>query len=145
MHCRHYYHIQEANYADFTILDPDASQAFTQYLRDNWSWTKCVDENTNYHLEVKSTPSRVEDDTWWTFSPNQIRMARSWSVNLSANSRPLRDVYILVRVFDIEGDPKLWFVVDPWASISLSVISAIEMKPAYVLGTNDLESAGATA
>ena len=58
-------------------------------------------------------------------------MARNWSANLATVPEPLRDVYLLVRVFDVDGEPKLWFVVDPWASISLDVISPIQMKPAY--------------
>lgn len=136
--CRNYYTIDEGSCADFTIEDSDASQAFTQYLRANWAWARSVDDSTKYHLEVKSTPTRVENDAYWTFSPNQIRMAREWSVNLATVSEPLRNVYLLVRVFDVDDEPKLWFVVDPWASISLDVISPIAMKPACVLGSNTL-------
>ena len=139
--CHNYYTIDEGGYADFTIEDSDASQAFTQYLRANWAWARSVDGNTKYHLEVKSTPNRVEDGAYWTFSTNQIWMARNWSVNLATVSESLRNVYLLVRVFDIDVEPKLWFVIDPWASISLDVISSVEMKPAYIPKSDTLDSA----
>ncbi|KIW88649.1 uncharacterized protein Z519_10695 [Cladophialophora bantiana CBS 173.52] len=136
--CRNYYSIDEGGRADFTIGDSDASQAFTQYLRANWGWNRSVDSNTKYHLEVKSTPNRVENDTYWTLSANQIRMARQWSVDLVTASEPLRHVYVLVRVFDVDGEPRLWFVVDPWASTSLDLISEVAQRPAYALESDTL-------
>lgn len=56
-------------------------------------------------------------------------MARQWSAGQALQSVPLRNVYIVVRIFDVGGLlPKLWFITDPWASTKVEVVSNVQIQ-----------------
>ena len=105
--------VPEKRYADFTF--EDGNSILAQYLASTLGWSGDADGNTTFHLEVKSTVNGLGEPC--LLSSNQMRLARKNSPALAARESPLKDVYVLVRVYDLRSQPRIAFFVDPWALI----------------------------
>jgi hypothetical protein len=109
------YYGNEDGTSSFTI--PDHSGAFTrclieENLADANQW---LEVPPVYHLEVKTTVADIRSE--FSMTSAQFDRARKYSVfvqdMLSEGGIPT-DVFILMRVFDVDTAPKLVPFVDVW-------------------------------
>ena len=116
----------EKDWADFTVCD--VSDRLGQHLASQTHGFVQPKSSTDskavitYHLEVKTAKSKLETPV--KLSDNQISLAQKYSrrgfgsSTSSGSRRHPTDVYVLVRVYDIEAqhppDPKVSFFIDPW-------------------------------
>ncbi|KAH8892664.1 hypothetical protein GQ53DRAFT_646961, partial [Thozetella sp. PMI_491] len=98
--------LSEKDFADFTYLDErefmkEALRAAGVPLRAGWS------HSTTYHLEVKTTQGHCAEPFF--VSQNQVDLMRLYHNRDS-------DAYILLRVFNIDGErPGIKYFSNPWA------------------------------
>jgi hypothetical protein len=104
--------------SDFTYVDHDGRLG--QYLSQRgrhlprWKDKSGKEIPLTFHLEVKSTPGRLDDA--FHLSNNQMDLAKKWSLRI-----PLLDVYVVLRVYDLDYEnaltAKVMHYVDPWRMV----------------------------
>jgi hypothetical protein len=105
--------------SDFTYTDDDGR--LSQYLSQRgrrlprWKDGSGKEWPLTFHLEVKSTPGRLDERFY--LSNNQLDLAKQWSLRNS----PLLHVYVILRVYDLDYKntltAKVMYYIDPWSMI----------------------------
>jgi hypothetical protein len=121
--------------SDFTYVDHDGrlGQYFSQRGRHlpRWKDKSGKEIPLTFHLEVKSTPGRLDEA--FHLSNNQMDLAKKWSLRI-----PLLDVYVVLRVYDLDYEnaltAKVMHYVDPWrmicdGTLHLWTSNDFEVKP----------------
>lgn len=121
--------------SDFTYIDHDGRLG--QYLSQRgrrlprWKDRSGKEIALTFHLEVKSTTGRLDEP--FHLSNNQMDLAKKWSLRI-----PLLDVYVVLRVYDLDYEntltAKVMHYVDPWrmvcdGTLRLRTSNSFELTP----------------
>jgi hypothetical protein len=121
--------------SDFTYVDHDGRLG--QYLSQRgrrlprWKDRSGKEITLTFHLEVKSTTWGLDEA--FHLSNNQMDLAKKWSQRI-----PLLDVYVVLRVYDLDYEKKLtakvMHYVDPWrmvcdGTLHLKTSGGFELTP----------------
>jgi hypothetical protein len=109
---------EQGEYSDFTYIDHDGRLG--QYLSERgrrlprWKDRSGKEMPLRFHLEVKSTVSPLDEP--FHLSNNQMDLAKKWTLG-----GPLLDVYVVLRVYDLDYTSaltaKVVYYVDPWRMV----------------------------
>jgi hypothetical protein len=109
---------EQSEYSDFTYIDHDGRLG--QYLSERGRrlprWKDRSDKKMplRFHLEVKSTRDPLDEP--FHLSNNQMDLAKKWTLG-----GPLLDVYVVLRVYDLDYEntltAKVVYYVDPWRMV----------------------------
>ncbi|KAI6879857.1 hypothetical protein KC360_g4305 [Hortaea werneckii] len=97
----------EGDFADFTIRDPAICKKMTEWLTAAGSedMKRWAGQDLTYHFEVKATVGRAEDP--FSMSNAQLKLAKRYHEGDS-------DLYVILRVYKLEGDTGVLAYVDPY-------------------------------
>ncbi|KIW93628.1 uncharacterized protein Z519_06233 [Cladophialophora bantiana CBS 173.52] len=99
-------------YASFTVND--TSKMFTRYVAECYPEAKrWIKRPPVYHLDVRTTKGDLNSE--FSYSNDQWKMARIYTIPESTDTGIPTDVYFLVRVFNADKDPEIQFLLDPWS------------------------------
>ncbi|EMC91365.1 hypothetical protein BAUCODRAFT_152628 [Baudoinia panamericana UAMH 10762] len=98
----------EGFYSDFTITNGTTCDRIAYWLGETGceAASQWMGKDVTFHIEVKATSGRREEP--FLISPNQFNQARQWH---ESNA----DVYIILRVYDLQSSPQVCAYVDPYA------------------------------
>ncbi|KAI6832547.1 hypothetical protein KC340_g7016 [Hortaea werneckii] len=113
----------EGNFADFTISDPGICKRMTEWLTAAGSdgMERWAGQDPTYHFEVKATVGRAEEP--FSMSNAQLKLAKRHHESDS-------DLYVILRVYKLEGDTGVLAYVDPYG-LMLSGRLSFEARDGY--------------
>ncbi|KAI7196205.1 hypothetical protein KC324_g4509 [Hortaea werneckii] len=113
----------EGNFADFTISDPGICKRMTEWLTAAGSkgMERWAGQDLTYHFEVKATVGRAEEP--FSMSNAQLKLAKRYHESDS-------DLYVILRVYKLEGDTGVLAYVDPYG-LMLSGRLSFEARDGY--------------
>ncbi|EFW15019.1 hypothetical protein CPSG_08207 [Coccidioides posadasii str. Silveira] len=99
----------EGCWTTFTLRDK--TSAFTEFLTHRVVEHAGVlaYSHSTYHIEVQTTKGGINEP--FQFNSAKLEMCRRFS---NQQTSPGADVFILVRIFNVETIPKISFFIDPW-------------------------------
>ncbi|KMU77002.1 hypothetical protein CISG_06237 [Coccidioides immitis RMSCC 3703] len=99
----------EECWTTFTLRDK--TSAFTEFLTHRVVEHARVlaYSHSTYHIEVQTTKGGINEP--FQFDSAKLEMCRRFS---NQQTSPGADVFILVRIFNVETIPKISFFIDPW-------------------------------
>ncbi|KAI7354940.1 hypothetical protein KC354_g10975 [Hortaea werneckii] len=113
----------EGDFADFTIRDPAICKKMTEWLTAAGSedMKRWAGQDLTYHFEVKATVGRAEDP--FSMSNAQLKLAKRYNESDS-------DLYVILRVYKLEGDTGVLAYVDPYGLMLTGKLS-FEARDGY--------------
>ncbi|KAI6837322.1 hypothetical protein KC350_g6092 [Hortaea werneckii] len=113
----------EGNFADFTISDPGICKRMTEWLTaaSSEDMERWAGQDLTYHFEVKATVGRAEEP--FSMSNAQLKLAKRYHESDS-------DLYVILRVYKLEGDTGVLAYVDPYGLMLTGKLS-FEARDGY--------------
>ncbi|KZL86453.1 heterokaryon incompatibility protein, partial [Colletotrichum incanum] len=118
----------ESTTATFTYTDEEGKHMFSGLQKLGIFQGKQFHHAVTYHFEVKGTVFGCDEA--FHLSQKQMELARKYALKYCAIPT---DVFITVRVYNVEKKPTLKFYLDPWTNIFKGKLFMTASDSAYII------------